>query len=97
MRSQLLELLSPIALHHASSFLGAVATVWYDRRPLSSSSQVLSSANEDQQVLVELVSAIKTMPIDTLVVTLHSLVKQGAPYQVRSICQNLKLCVNIFS
>ncbi|XP_072162239.1 protein DOP1 homolog isoform X2 [Bemisia tabaci] len=80
-RSQLLELLSPIALHHASSFLGAVATVWYDRRPLSSSSQVLSSANEDQQVLVELVSAIKTMPIDTLVVTLHSLVKQGAPYQ----------------
>lgn len=44
--------------------------------------QVLAQASEGQQVLVQLLSAIKAMPIDTLVQTLHQVVKQPAMNQV---------------
>lgn len=36
-KQQLLEFLSPIAVHHGASFLAAVAVAWYERRnPFSS-------------------------------------------------------------
>lgn len=31
-KQQLLEFLSPIAVHHGASFLAAVAVAWYERR-----------------------------------------------------------------
>ncbi|XP_034245297.1 protein dopey-1 homolog isoform X2 [Thrips palmi] len=78
-RHYLLEFLSPISLHHATNFLAAIAVVWQDRRQsLSELSSQISVAPEvvpEQQVLVDLISAIKAMPIDTLVQTLHQLVK----------------------
>ncbi|XP_054267327.1 protein dopey-1 homolog [Macrosteles quadrilineatus] len=82
-RQQLLEFLSPIALHHGTSFLAAMAVVWRERRPttLQTNYTVMSPASEGQQVLVQLLSAIKAMPIDTLVQTLHQVVKQPAMNQ----------------
>lgn len=32
-RQQLLEFLSPVALHHGTSFLAAMAVVWRERKP----------------------------------------------------------------
>lgn len=43
--------------------------------------QVLPIASPNQQVLVNLVSAIRVMPIDTLVQTVHSVVKQPPAIQ----------------
>ncbi|XP_046668094.1 protein dopey-1 homolog isoform X3 [Homalodisca vitripennis] len=82
-RQQLLEFLSPVALHHGTSFLAAMAVVWRERRPstLQTNYAVLAQASEGQQVLVQLLSAIKAMPIDTLVQTLHQVVKQPAMNQ----------------
>ncbi|KAJ1521187.1 hypothetical protein ONE63_002877 [Megalurothrips usitatus] len=78
-RHHLLEFLSPISLHHASNFLAAIAVVWQDRRQslsdLSSQVSVTPQVVPEQQVLVDLVSAIRAMPVDTLVQTLHQLVK----------------------
>ncbi|KAL1459039.1 hypothetical protein WDU94_011052, partial [Cyamophila willieti] len=105
-KSQLLELLSPIALHHGPNFLAAFACVWKDRKSnhnnnnnnnnnsnnnnrnsnshLSTSSlssshlnqtPVIPAANDRQKSLVQLLNAIKAMPIDTLVQTIHSVIK----------------------
>jgi hypothetical protein len=42
---------------------------------------VVPTASSDQQVLVHLVGAIRVMPIDTLVQTVHQVVKQPPPIQ----------------
>jgi hypothetical protein len=42
---------------------------------------VIPTASPDQQVLVYLVGAIRVMPIDTLVQTVHQVVKQPPPIQ----------------
>lgn len=34
-RQQLLEFLSPVALHHGTSFLAAMAVVWREKRPVT--------------------------------------------------------------
>ncbi|KAL1122274.1 hypothetical protein AAG570_003679 [Ranatra chinensis] len=82
-KQQLLDFLSPVAKHHAVSFLAAMAVVWRERRPASTphSYTAISTINEDQQVLVQILSGIKAMPIDTLVKTLHQVVKQPAMNQ----------------
>ncbi|XP_039275981.1 protein dopey-1 homolog [Nilaparvata lugens] len=93
-RQQLLEFLSPIALHHGTSFLAAMAVVWRERRPSplpssttnsTATSSALPVASEGQQVLVQLLSAIKAMPIDTLVKTLHEVVRQPALNQETAV------------
>ena len=43
--------------------------------------QVVPVASADQQVLVYLVGAIRVMPIDTVVQTVHQVVKQPPPIQ----------------
>ncbi|KAK7864583.1 hypothetical protein R5R35_003176 [Gryllus longicercus] len=81
-KHQLLELLSPISLHHGPYFLAAVAVAWQDRRPLSSSSvKVVPVAGPEQQVLVSLVGALRVLPMDTLVQTVHSVLRQPPPIQ----------------
>uniref|UniRef100_A0A1B6DLS2 Uncharacterized protein n=2 Tax=Clastoptera arizonana TaxID=38151 RepID=A0A1B6DLS2_9HEMI len=88
-RQQLLEFLSPIALHHGISFLAAMAVVWREKRNIStqvtSTNFNMSIASDGQQVLVQLLSAIKAMPIDTLVQTLHQVVKQPSMNQETAV------------
>ncbi|XP_073990011.1 protein DOP1 homolog isoform X1 [Rhodnius prolixus] len=82
-KQQILDFLSPIAVHHATSFLAAMAVVWRERRPTATQQTVIvmPNASEDQRVLVQLLNGIKAMPIDTLVQTLNQVVKQPAMNQ----------------
>ncbi|XP_014214024.1 protein dopey-1 homolog isoform X2 [Copidosoma floridanum] len=91
---QLLELLSPISFHHGVNFLAAVAVAWHERRqPSSNSKRVLPEACPNQQVLVQLVSAIRVMPIDTLVQTVHQVIKTPPP--VNGVKQDFCLEVSV--
>ncbi|XP_032664309.1 protein dopey-1 homolog isoform X1 [Odontomachus brunneus] len=91
---QLLELLSPISFHHGANFLAAVAVAWHERRqPSAVSKKVLPEACPNQQVMVHLVSAIRVMPIDTLVHTVHQVVKTPPP--IHGIKQDFSLEVSV--
>lgn len=83
-KHHLLEFLSPISLHHGTNFLAAIAVAWQERREQQHSllpRKVVPTASVDQHVLVYLVGAIRVMPIDTLVQTVHQVVKQPPPIQ----------------
>ncbi|CAK9831783.1 Protein dopey-1 homolog [Anthophora retusa] len=93
-KHQLLELLSPISFHHGVNFLAAIAVAWHERRqPSSNSKKVLPEACPNQQVMVHLVSAIRVMPIDTLVQTVHQVVKNPPPIQ--GVKQDFSLEVSV--
>ncbi|XP_018337342.1 PREDICTED: protein dopey-1 homolog isoform X1 [Trachymyrmex septentrionalis] len=91
---QLLELLSPISFHHGANFLAAVAVAWHERRQSSTTSKkILPEACPNQQVMVHLVSAIRVMPIDTLVHTVHQVVKTPPP--IHGVKQDFSLEVSV--
>ncbi|XP_053971376.1 protein dopey-1 homolog isoform X2 [Hylaeus volcanicus] len=93
-KHQLLELLSPISFHHGVNFLAAIAVAWHERRhPSSNSKKVLPEACPNQQVMVHLVSAIRVMPIDTLVQTVHQVVKTPPP--IHGVKQDFSLEVSV--
>ncbi|XP_012258853.2 protein dopey-1 homolog isoform X2 [Athalia rosae] len=93
-KHQLLELLSPISFHHGVNFLAAVAVAWHERRqPSATSKKVLPEACPNQQVMVHLVSAIRVMPIDTLVQTVHQVVKSPPP--IHGVKQDFSLEVSV--
>lgn len=93
-KHQLLELLSPISFHHGVNFLAAVAVAWHERRerPVTSK-KVLPDACPNQQVMVHLVSAIRVMPIDTLVQTVHQIIKTPPP--IHGVKQDFSLEVSV--
>ncbi|XP_014250328.1 protein dopey-1 homolog isoform X1 [Cimex lectularius] len=82
-KQQIIEFLSPIAVHHATSFLAAMAIVWREQRKPTASPVVTATSNisEDQHVLVQLLIGIKAMPIDIITQTLHQVVRQPAMNQ----------------
>ncbi|XP_011499422.1 PREDICTED: protein dopey-1 homolog [Ceratosolen solmsi marchali] len=93
-KHQLLELLSPISFHHGVNFLAAVAVAWHERRqPSINSKRILPEACPNQQVLVQLVSAIRVMPIDTLVQTVHQVIKTPPP--ISGVKQDFSLEVSV--
>lgn len=93
-KHQLLELLSPISFHHGVNFLAAIAVAWHERRQHSTNSKkVLPEACPNQQVMVHLVSAIRVMPIDTLVQTVHQVVKNPPP--IHGVKQDFSLEVSV--
>nr|XP_050849506.1 protein dopey-1 homolog isoform X2 [Vespula vulgaris] len=93
-KHQLLELLSPISFHHGVNFLAAVAVAWHERRQSTASSKkVLPEACPNQQVMVHLVSAIRVIPIDTLVQTVHQVVKTPPP--IHGVKQDFSLEVSV--
>ena len=77
-KTRLLDLLSPIAHHHSVAFLAAIGITWQEKRSPGSYGlvkQPLPQSNEDQQVLVDMVSAIKTMPVSIVIQTLRQVLK----------------------
>ncbi|KAG7202175.1 hypothetical protein KM043_015855 [Ampulex compressa] len=93
-KHQLLELLSPISFHHGVNFLAAVAVAWHERRQsFTNSKKVLPEACPNQQVMVHLVSAIRVIPIDTLVQTVHHVVKTPPP--IHGVKQDFSLEVSV--
>ncbi|CAG5136270.1 unnamed protein product [Candidula unifasciata] len=87
-RHEILELLSPISLTHGTHFLAAFAVAWNDRRKKpshgSSSKQqpVLVETCDDQLLLVELVAAIRVLPVDTLIQTVKQVLRQPPPTEL---------------
>ncbi|XP_043286527.1 protein dopey-1 homolog isoform X2 [Venturia canescens] len=93
-KHQLLELLSPISFHHGVNFLAAVAVAWHERRqPAANPKKVLPEACPNQQVMVDLVSAIRVMPIDTLVQTVNHVIKTPPP--THGVKQDFSLEVSV--
>jgi len=75
-RLAVLDLLSPISILHGTNFIGAVAVAWYDLREAkrktnsSLSSQpasVIPKCSQDQIILVELIAAVKVLPMDLII------------------------------
>ncbi|CAH1968105.1 unnamed protein product [Acanthoscelides obtectus] len=81
-KQQLLEFLSPISVHHSTSFLAAIAVAWYERRNLFSSVKtVLPEPNAGQTNLVALILAIRVIPLDNLVQTVTAVIKSPPPIE----------------
>ncbi|KAL4233674.1 Protein dopey-1 [Mactra antiquata] len=98
-RRYILEFISPISLPHGVHLLGAIAVAWNDRRkktPVKLNKKVVPTPCEDQLLLVDLVSAIKVLPIDTLIQTVKDVLnnppsselsrsKKGVPLEVNML------------
>lgn len=77
-KQQLLEFITPIALHHGCNFVAAVAVVWHERADKKHSKSVpkfQQPASTTQMSLVKMVLGIKVMPFDSFVQTLNSVIK----------------------
>ncbi|XP_077487312.1 LOW QUALITY PROTEIN: protein DOP1A [Amblyomma americanum] len=80
-KQHILSFLSPISMNYGSNFMAAVAVVWYERRKKSTSVQrkVIPQWSPDQLLLVELVSAIKVLPMDSVVQVVRQVIRQPPP------------------
>ncbi|XP_021360674.1 protein dopey-1-like isoform X2 [Mizuhopecten yessoensis] len=96
-RQKILEFLSPISLPHGSNLLAAVGVAWNDRTRKNGISYKKGSvpATDDQLLLVDLVSAIRVLPIDTLVQTVKQVLKQPPPTNLSRTRKNVPLEVNM--
>lgn len=77
-RQQLLEFLTPIALHHGCNFIAAISVVWHeraDRKLPKNTFKFQEPANDHQKLLIKLVQSIKVMPFESLVQTINSVIK----------------------
>ncbi|CAM1295861.1 DOPEY1 (predicted) [Pycnogonum litorale] len=74
-KQQILRFVSPISLHHGSHFLGALGLIWCEQ---NQKKQEITSTDwtEKQSLLVNLISSIKILPIDTLVQNIRQVIKQ---------------------
>ncbi|CAN7989377.1 unnamed protein product [Ixodes hexagonus] len=80
-KQHILSFLSPISLSYGSNFMAAVAVVWYERRKKNAVPQrkVIPQWSPDQLLLVELVSAIKVLPMDSVVQVVRQVIRQPPP------------------
>ncbi|KAL3189339.1 hypothetical protein MRX96_002656 [Rhipicephalus microplus] len=76
-KQHILSFLSPISMTYGSNFMAAVAVVWYERRKKNTSVQ--RKWSPDQLLLVELVSAIKVLPMDSVVQVVRQVIRQPPP------------------
>lgn len=79
-KQRILDFLSPISIIHGTNFMGAVAVVWYDLRdPKLANEQrrtVIPICSHDQRILVELIAAIRVLPMDIVLKTVTHVMKQ---------------------
>ncbi|KAK3576489.1 hypothetical protein CHS0354_034162 [Potamilus streckersoni] len=97
-RQYILEFVSPLSRPHGLHLLGAIAVAWNDRRQNVTSKngkKVGGIPCNDQLLLVELVGAIKVMPMDTLIQTVKQVLKQPPPSDLGKGKKNIPLEVNL--
>ncbi|XP_069462423.1 protein DOP1A isoform X2 [Ambystoma mexicanum] len=77
-RQQILELLGPISMNHGVHFMAAIAYVWNERRCIKNTAKakVITTASEEQLLLVELVRSISVMRTETVIQTVKEVLKQ---------------------
>ena len=81
-----LDILSPISLLHGSHFMGAVALAWYDLRDgktgasalpaAPATSSVIPKCSRDQLILVDLIAAVKVLPMDLIIQHVKQVLRQ---------------------
>lgn len=77
-KQQLMEFITPIALHHGCNFVAAIAVVWHERSDKKTPKNIpkfQQSSTATQLSLVKMVLGIKVMPFDSFVQTLNSVIK----------------------
>ena len=77
-KHNILSFLSPISLIHGSHFMTSVAIVWYDFRDTKQAKnrkQWAQSCSNDQLLLVELVAAIRVLPMESVLQTIRQAMK----------------------
>ncbi|CRK96401.1 CLUMA_CG009818, isoform A [Clunio marinus] len=78
-KQQLMEFITPIALHHGCNFVAAIAVVWHERADKKMATKNVPKfqqpASATQMSLVKMVLGIKVMPFDSFVQTLNSVIK----------------------
>ncbi|XP_054721369.1 protein dopey-1-like [Uloborus diversus] len=77
-KQHILSFLSPISLNHGPNFMAAVAVAWHESRVENdkNSKKVIPTWSPDQLLLVELVAAIKVLPLESIVQTVRQVLKQ---------------------
>lgn len=99
-KKEILSLLSPISILHSNNFLSAVATVWYELRDSKGSSNdqrsknLIPACSPDQALLVNLVSAIRVLPMESVLQTVRHVIKQP-PHAVHSRKKRIPIEVSI--
>lgn len=77
-KQHILSFLSPISLNYGPNFMAAVAVVWFDYRLKGSfsSRKVNLTWSNEQILLVQLVGAIKVLPMETVVQNVRQVLRQ---------------------
>jgi len=77
-KQNILSFLSPLSIIHGSHFMTSVAIVWYDVRDtktIKNRKQWAQSCSADQLLLVELVAAIRVLPMESVLQTIRQTIK----------------------
>ncbi|XP_042903309.1 protein DOP1A isoform X2 [Parasteatoda tepidariorum] len=77
-KQHILSFLSPISLNHGPHFIAAIAVVWHENKNKNGTQirKVIPTWSSDQLLLVELVAAIKVLPLESIVQTVRNVLKQ---------------------
>jgi len=107
-RIAILQLVTPIAMNHTVVFLSSIADVWCTFRDLchtktnstvgkewisSSNKKFLPDVTENQQVLLEIVQAIKALSVQNIIDTSKQVMKQLVNGKERSHPLPLDICL----
>ena len=77
-KQNILSFLSPLSLLHGTHFMTSVAIVWYDVRDnkaVKNRKQWAQTVSKDQLLLVELVAAIRVLPMESVLQTIRQAMK----------------------
>ncbi|CAL1261526.1 unnamed protein product [Larinioides sclopetarius] len=77
-KQHILSFLSPISLNHGPNFMAAIAVVWHESRNMKCipARKVIPIWSKEQLLLVELVAAIKVFPLESIIQTVRTVLKQ---------------------
>ncbi|KAG8189706.1 hypothetical protein JTE90_022518 [Oedothorax gibbosus] len=91
-KQHILSFLSPISLNHGPHFMAAIAVVWHESRnkKITHTRKVIPSWSNKQLLLVELVAAIKVFPLESIVQTVRTVLKQPP-----SMSQKIQVAIEV--
>lgn len=95
-KQQLMEFITPIALHHGCNFIASIAVVWHersDKKLAKNKFKFQDPANPTQLSLVDMILHIKVIPFDSLVQTINSVIK--SPPQIYRPPDDILLSVSV--
>ncbi|NXB85355.1 DOP2 protein, partial [Vidua chalybeata] len=80
LRTKILDFLNPLTAHLGIQLMAAVAAVWSSKKPHRSHSKtkILPVASASQLILVDLICALNTLKIDTILYLVKEVVKKPA-------------------